>query len=96
MVHIVLFLLQSCNSIISDAEGITPDDDIRVACETYGTGPNQPEQLLYDCYVRVSYSWPNRGGEYFNILYHHVTAGTRFKQFYGQRKTKIKFITQDS
>ena len=44
---------QSCDSIVTDAEAITPDEDIRVACETCGTGPNQPEQLLYDCYVRI-------------------------------------------
>ena len=50
-IEILLCSLQSCDSIVNDAEAIAPDDDIRVACETYGTGPNQPEQLLYDCYV---------------------------------------------
>ena len=49
--------------MVTEAEGITPDEDIRFACETYGTGPNQPEQLLYDCYVCVLYSHPMGGGE---------------------------------
>ena len=72
---------QSCDSIVTDAEAITPDEDIRVACETCGTGPNQPEQLLYDCYVRILYTRPCGVG---NILSHSVTsvAGTRYEQFH--------------
>ena len=30
---------------------ITPEADIEEACSTIGTGPNQPEQLLIECYV---------------------------------------------
>ena len=43
----------SCQEIIDSAAGISPDADIEFACTTYGTGPNQPEQLLLDCYVRT-------------------------------------------
>ena len=53
--------------MVMEAEGITPDEDIRFACETYGTGPNQPEQLLYDCYVCVLYAHPRGWGNVHNI-----------------------------
>ena len=33
---------------------INPEGDVELACSTLGTGPNQPEQLLLDCYVSTS------------------------------------------
>ena len=48
---------------MSEAESITPDDDIRLVCETNGTGANQPEQLLYDCYVCACDIHPKDGGD---------------------------------
>lgn len=84
--------------MVTEAEGITPEDDIRVACETYGTGANQPEQLLYDCYVCtcVLCPHPSGAGEYFVSYHISLIAGTRLKQCYGQKKTESEFITQDS
>ena len=42
-----------CQEVVQAAEEITPDGDIEFTCSTFGTGPNQPEQLLLDCYVSV-------------------------------------------
>ena len=35
-----------------EAGQISPENDIEEACTSIGTGPNQPEQLLIDLYVR--------------------------------------------
>ena len=35
---------------------ISPEADIELTCTNLGTGPNQPEQLLLDCYVRTMWS----------------------------------------
>lgn len=42
---------QAAGDLIQVAGEISPEGDIELACSTCGTGPNQPEQLLLDCYV---------------------------------------------
>ena len=43
----------SCQELLTAAEEISPETEIDYICATYGTGPNQPEQLLVDYYVRM-------------------------------------------
>ncbi len=38
--------------MLTASDQITPDGDIEATCSNIGTGPNQPEQLLIDYYVR--------------------------------------------
>ena len=45
---------QLCEELIQTAGEISPESDIILACSSSGTGPNQPEQLLMDCYVSHS------------------------------------------
>jgi len=41
---------ENCEGLMHAAGEISPEADIEVACTNLGTGPNQPEQLLLDCY----------------------------------------------
>ena len=43
---------QSCEELMRVAGEISPEVDVELACTNLGTGPNEPEQLLLDCYVR--------------------------------------------
>ena len=43
----------TCQDLFQAAEEISPETEIDFICSTYGTGPNQPEQLLVDYYVSV-------------------------------------------
>ena len=45
---------QSSADLMQVAGEIYPEGEIELACSTSGTGPNQPEQLLLDCYVSNS------------------------------------------
>ena len=47
--------IQTASQELTDTAGqISPEADLEYACTTLGTGPNQPEQLLLDCYVSQS------------------------------------------
>ena len=41
----------TCQDLLQAAEDVSPETEIEFICSTYGTGPNQPEQLLVDYYV---------------------------------------------
>eukprot|EP00731_Ephydatia_muelleri_P007681 Em0004g19a len=41
---------ERCRELSTMSSGISPPDDIRDVCVAMGPGPNQPEQLLLDCY----------------------------------------------
>lgn len=43
-------LQERCRELSTMSAGISPPDDIRDVCAALGTGGNQPEQLLLDCY----------------------------------------------
>lgn len=46
---------EACQELVASAGGISGEADLEYACSNLGTGPNQPEQLLLDCYVSYSY-----------------------------------------
>lgn len=50
---VILPTQDSCQELLTAAEEISPETEIDFVCATYGTGPNQPEQLLVDYYVRM-------------------------------------------
>lgn len=41
----------TCQDLLQAAEEISCEAEVDFICSTYGTGPNQPEQLLVDYYV---------------------------------------------
>ena len=43
----------NCQELLQAAEEISPETELDYICCTFGTGPNQPEQLLVDYYVCV-------------------------------------------
>ena len=42
----------STREVYEASDQIAPDMDIELTCTNLGTGPNQPEQLLLDYFVR--------------------------------------------
>ena len=44
--------IQTSQMLTSMADQISGDKDIELICQNNGTGPNNPEQLLLDTYVR--------------------------------------------
>ena len=42
---------EACQELVGAANEISVEADLEYACTNVGTGPNQPEQLLLDCYV---------------------------------------------
>lgn len=47
---------EAYQELVATAGEISVEADLEYACSNFGTGPNQPEQLLLDCYVS-SYAW---------------------------------------
>ena len=42
---------EACQQLVVTAGEVSVEGDLEYACNHHGTGPNQPEQLLLDCYV---------------------------------------------
>ena len=50
--HTHMASYQNCEELMRIAGEMSPEADVDLACTNCGTGPNEPEQLLLDCYVR--------------------------------------------
>ena len=44
---------QGCADVSDKADTMVPQEDIKIACGNYGTGANNPEQLLYESFVSL-------------------------------------------
>ena len=43
--------MQGCSGVSKMASSMYAAHDIEVACASYGTGPNRPDQILYESFV---------------------------------------------
>lgn len=48
-----MFCMQACAKLHEAVISVDLEVDLRTVIQQKGTGPNQPEQILIDCYVSI-------------------------------------------